>query len=67
MTGGDGFLFEGDQALEEMRELIVKDPQNAERIFPFLGGDDILTDPQHKPSRYVIDFWGLDRARDGAS
>jgi hypothetical protein len=59
MTGGDGFLFKSKQELEEMNCLVASFPINAERIFPFLSGDDILSDPKQNHSRYVIDFWGV--------
>ncbi|MCU0880493.1 MAG: WD40 repeat domain-containing protein, partial [Pirellulaceae bacterium] len=31
-------------------------PRNAERIFPFLGGDELNSDPTHAPRRHVISF-----------
>ena len=39
-----------------MQALISKDPQNAERIFPYIGGEEINNDPEHEHRRYVIDF-----------
>lgn len=60
---GMGFTFDdvaaakGEaESLETMRALIAKDPRNAERIFPYLGGEDVNSSPAHKHKRYVIDF-----------
>ena len=39
-----------------MRELIQKDPRNAERIFPFLGGEEINDNSNHAAYRYIINF-----------
>jgi hypothetical protein len=48
-----------------MRTLIAKDPRNAERIFPYIGGEEINTDPRHQHRRFVIDFRSMreDQAR----
>jgi hypothetical protein len=57
---GEGFTFddraEGAEPLESMQELIRRDPKNDDRIFPFLGGEEMLTDPTHMHRRFVIDF-----------
>ena len=60
---GMGFTFDdvlgakGEaESLEAMHALITKDPRNAERIFPYIGGEEINTDPQQAYHRYVIDF-----------
>jgi len=69
MPGGDGFLFEdgndGASSLREMQRLILKAAHNADRIAPFLSGDDILEHPQHKHSRYIVDFYGVSDDRLG--
>src|SRR4029434_2634568 len=36
--------------------LIEKDPRNGERIFPYIGGEEINTSPTHAHHRYVINF-----------
>lgn len=43
--------------------LIDKSSRNAEVLFPFYGGDDIVNHPNVQPSRWVIHFrdWPLDR------
>jgi N-6 DNA Methylase len=69
---GMGFTFDdaaaakGDaEGLATMRALIEKDPRNAERIFPYLGGDEVNTSPTHAPNRYVIDFADFPLRREG--
>ena len=61
---GMGFTFD-DEAVRkgkpasteaEMRRLIDKDPRNAERIFPYLGGEEVNTEPRHAHRRWCIDF-----------
>jgi hypothetical protein len=39
-----------------MHELIARDPRNAERIFPYIGGEELNDDPEQKPRRWVIIF-----------
>jgi hypothetical protein len=60
---GQGFIFDDVAAvkgeaetLEEMRALIESNPGNAKRIFPYIGGEEMNNDPEHKHHRYVIDF-----------
>lgn len=60
---GMGFTFDDTAAakgtgssLAEMERLIAKDPRNAERIKPYLGGEEVNNDPRHEHHRYVIDF-----------
>ena len=60
---GMGFTFDDAAAakgeaenLAVMEALIAKDPRNGERIFPYIGGDEVNSDPGHKHHRYVIDF-----------
>ncbi|BBE73283.1 Eco57I restriction-modification methylase domain-containing protein [Oharaeibacter diazotrophicus] len=61
---GMGFTFDdvaaakGEaESLDTMRALIAKDPRNAERIFPYIGGEEITTSPTQSHHRYVIDFF----------
>jgi len=60
---GMGFTFDDAAAakgeaesIETMRALIAKDARNAERIFPYLGGEDVNSSPAHQHKKYVIDF-----------
>src|SRR5262249_46752101 len=47
--GHDGFLLSEDEA----RVMCAAAPENAEVIFPWLGGEELLAG---KPARWVIDF-----------
>ncbi len=66
---GMGFTFDdtATQAsanpLSLMRELIARDSRNAERIFPYIGGEEVNDSPTHEPTRFVINFvdWPLTR------
>jgi hypothetical protein len=68
---GMGFTFDdvaaakGEaESLETMHVLQGKDPRNAERIFPYLGGEEINTSPTHAHHRFVIDFADFALRRD---
>ena len=39
-----------------MEELIANDPRNQERIFPYIGGNEVLESPTHSHRKYVINF-----------
>ena len=57
---GAGFTFDdgNDSAspLSEVDRLIKKDPKNAARILPYIGGEDVCVAPDLQCSRQVIDF-----------
>lgn len=59
---GSGFLFDDDairdgaSSMDDMQRLVQKDPRNAERIAPYLGGEELNTHPCQRHRRYVIDF-----------
>ena len=68
---GVGFTFDDTAAskgeaesLDTMRALIAKDARNAERVFPFIGGEEVTTSPTHAHHRYVIDFADFPLRRD---
>jgi hypothetical protein len=68
---GMGFTFDdvaaakGEaESLDTMRALIAKDPRNAERIFPYIGGEEVNNSPTHAHHRYVIDFADFPLRRD---
>ena len=42
--------------LSLMHELVTKDLRNAERIFPYIGGEEVNNSPIHAHHRYVINF-----------
>jgi hypothetical protein len=52
----------------EAKAFIERDPKNAEVLFPYLNGEDLNSDPEQKPSRWVINFWDwpLDRDAEGS-
>lgn len=62
-AAGVGFTFDDNEpratSISEMNSLIAAAPSNAERIFPFIGGDEINGSPTHEPIRYVIFFNGM--------
>ncbi|HTR27411.1 MAG TPA: DNA methyltransferase [Terriglobales bacterium] len=65
---GMGFTFDDHSrgsasSLAEMHRLIEKDARNARRIFPYIGGEEILDSPTQEHRRYVINFedWPLKR------
>jgi hypothetical protein len=59
---GMGFTFDDTDKdgvanpLALMHELIAKDKRNAERIFPYIGGEEVNDSPMHAHHRYVINF-----------
>ncbi len=59
---GIGFVLEPQEA----ERLLAEDPRNAECILPYLNGEDLNSDPEQRPSRYVICFhdWPLEKAKE---
>lgn len=59
---GLGFTFDGDgrngeaTPLSEMKRLVEDNPTNSQRIFPYIGGEEVNDNPTHSPRRYVINF-----------
>ena len=59
---GMGFTFDDTDTkgvaspIAEMHRLIANDPRNAERIFPYIGGEEVNDSPTHAHHRYVINF-----------
>jgi hypothetical protein len=59
---GMGFTFDDTDKdgvanpIALMHELIAKDKRNAERIFPYIGGEEVNDSPTHTHHRYVINF-----------
>jgi len=62
---GMGFTFDDTDAngvaspVALMNELINRDARNAERIFPFIGGEEVNDHPEHRNHRFVINFGDL--------
>ncbi len=62
---GPGFVFsdeEGATPLAELGQLLHLNPRIAERVFPLIGGEEILDDPAVVPQRRVIYFGQLSEA-----
>ena len=59
---GMGFTFDDTDTkgvatpISVMEALIEKDPYNQEAIFPYIGGEEVNSNPAHRHHRYVIDF-----------
>ncbi len=59
---GMGFTFDDTDtkgaasSLAHMHALVATNPQNAERIFPYLGGEEVNNSPVHAHHRFVINF-----------
>jgi hypothetical protein len=56
---GMGFVLSPDDA----RRMVDADPKNADVIFPYINGDDLNSDPEQRPSRWVINFWDWSKER----
>jgi hypothetical protein len=70
---GMGFTFDDvaaakgeTETINTMRTLVEKNQRNAERIFPFIGGEEVSTSPTHAHHRYVINFFDLPLCRDAS-
>ena len=50
---GMGFIIEPHEAAM----LIEKNPKNKDVLFPYLNGEDLNTNPDQSPSRWVINFF----------
>ena len=65
---GMGFTFEDGSSnseaspLKSKDDLISEDSKYAERIMPYIGGEEINTDPQHAAQRYVFNLSDLSEA-----
>ena len=56
---GMGFVLSPDEA----KRMLDADPRNAEVIFPYINGEDLNSDPEQKPRRWVINFWDWSEER----
>jgi hypothetical protein len=63
---GMGFTFDDTNPeatpMAEMHRLIAQDPRNQERIFPYIGGEEVNSSPTHSHHRYVINFGEMSEA-----
>ncbi len=57
---GMGFTFDDSNpdatSVAEMHYLIAQNPKNQDRIFPYIGGEEVNSSPTHAHHRYVINF-----------
>ncbi|HEV2247236.1 MAG TPA: DNA methyltransferase [Terriglobia bacterium] len=59
---GMGFTFDDSDSngaansLADMQAVTARDPRNSQRIFPYIGGEEVNDSPTHTPQRFVIDF-----------
>ncbi|AVH68333.1 Eco57I restriction-modification methylase domain-containing protein [Nostoc sp. 'Peltigera membranacea cyanobiont' N6] len=57
---GMGFTFDNSNSdstsIAEMHCLIENNPKNQERIFPYIGGEEVNASPTHAHHRYVINL-----------
>ena len=67
---GMGFTFDDSNhdglanPIAEMHRLIEDDPRNQKIIHPYIGGEELNTNPTHSHHRYVIDFADYPLRRD---
>jgi hypothetical protein len=56
---GEGFILDES----DVRQLITKNPNNRNVLFPYHNGRDLNTNPDQNPSRWVINFfdWPLSK------
>ena len=74
LKANEGIAFQGSIVLgmgfvltpDEAEYMLDADPKNADVIFPYLNGKDLNSDPEQRPSRWVINFWDWpeERARE---
>jgi hypothetical protein len=66
-----GLCFQGSIVLgmgfvlthEERHALVSKDPRNGERIFPYIGGEEVNTNPDQGFDRWVINFGQMELSK----
>jgi hypothetical protein len=58
---GKGFVLEPHEAMK----LVQKNPKNKDVLFRYLNGEDLNTNPDQSPSRWVINFfdWSEEKCR----
>jgi hypothetical protein len=74
LAANQGFSFQGSTIVgngfvlmpEEAHSLIKKDPRNRDVLYPYINGNDLNTNSDQSPSRWVINFhdWPLDPEHD---
>jgi hypothetical protein len=70
---GSGFTFDDSGVVDDdtpgipsplatMERLIAENPKNSEVIFPYIGGEEVNSSPNHAHHRFVINFGDRDEA-----
>jgi hypothetical protein len=59
LLNGIGFVLAPDEA----ERMLDSDPKNADVLFPYLNGEDLNSDPEQQPRRFVINFWDWSEQR----
>lgn len=65
LKANEGMAFQGSIVLgmgfvlshEEAQRMLDADPRNADVVFPYINGDDLNSDPEQRPGRWVVNFW----------
>jgi hypothetical protein len=66
-TFDDAAAAKGEaESVAEMRRLIQTNPSNAERIKPYIGGEEVNNSPTYSHYRFAIDFEDFPLRRDPA-
>ncbi len=63
---GKGFIFDDSRFSDEdspgvpsplrVYERLAEESKNLEVIFPYIGGDEVSSNPKHSGGRYIVDF-----------
>jgi hypothetical protein len=65
---GQGFLFsdndDGSTPLRAKERITIENPDSENRIFPYLVGEEINSDPYQRPGRYVIFLSDIEKDSD---
>jgi hypothetical protein len=68
---GQGFVFDNEGAKKDecepiatMQRLITSNQLNSERVFPYIGGEEVFSSPALTYHRYVMDFDNFPLRRD---
>ncbi|MCW9543337.1 Eco57I restriction-modification methylase domain-containing protein [Klebsiella oxytoca] len=71
LKSNEGIAFQGSNVLgmgfvltqDEAQRMLDADPRNKEVIFPYINGENLNSDPEQRPSRWVINFWDWPEAK----
>ena len=63
---GQGFLFDDEDekatSLSEMSRIVEANSRNANRVFPYIGGEEVNSSPTHTHRRFVINFGDMEHS-----